>query len=241
MIREGFDDYRAASSAPDAPDADLQRLVERIVREELQNLVAGAERLDRAPTQPDVFALMQWLAPFIRETIVDAIRIGLSIHGTGSAQSASGDSADGNAAGALPPVADFAAALAAVRAREQQPAAAERRDGTADSQLGGPAVIEDGGDAATPALLSGHVTVLVSPFEGFADVQHFLHDLARLPKVFDVKPKRFTGGRLYVTFGTEYGDTQALADVILTELAPYRPMLRSVQSDFLELLLRPQE
>lgn len=217
-------------------DAELTALVERVVKQELDALVARANVLHRPIEAAEVLELLQWLGPWVTQVVFDAIKLGMSLRegeAPAAAQalvlpqggpapverSASQEAASAEPSAITPIRTPVAAAPAPTPERPEEVEAAA-------------------GAGASPWLLSGHVTLLVSPFEGFTEVQRFLRDLSRIPRIFDVKPKRFSGGRLYISLGTEYTDTQTLADILATELSPYRPVLRSVQNDFVEFLLR---
>jgi hypothetical protein len=100
------------------------------------------------------------------------------------------------------------------------------------------AMAPSGGDQGPmPWLMTGQVTLLVSPFQTFAEVQRFIRDLGKVPRVYEVRPKRFSSGRLYAVLNTEYADSAALADALVTELITYRPRRRSVQTNLVELVL----
>lgn len=99
----------------------------------------------------------------------------------------------------------------------------------------------DSGEAephtATAATMRAQIIVLASPFAGFNQVQQFLRRLERIHDIADVRPKRFSTGRLFVTLRADWLDTPTVADLLVTELAAYHPTVREVRGDTIELLL----
>ncbi|MCX6023053.1 MAG: hypothetical protein NTZ05_15255 [Chloroflexi bacterium] len=124
-----------------------------------------------------------------------------------------------------------AAPLAAGGAETEPPAVALPTENT---QMGG----AEQQPFATAVVTRPQVIVLASPFAGFNQVQQFLRRLERIPDIADVRPKRFSTGRLFVTLRADWLDTPAVADLLVRELAAYHPTLREVRGDTIELLLQ---
>ncbi|MEK7215476.1 MAG: hypothetical protein AAB289_07775 [Chloroflexota bacterium] len=89
------------------------------------------------------------------------------------------------------------------------------------------------------AVLDGSMTLVVSPFQGYVDVQRFIRDLERTGLVQGVRPKRFANGRLFVLLQADSGDTRSLAQSLIEAVPQYRLSLRSLQQDLVEMVLEP--
>jgi len=85
---------------------------------------------------------------------------------------------------------------------------------------------------STPFLLAA------GPFDRFTEVQAFQDALLRISRITQVRPLSFKEGRLELEITSQYTDAQTLVDSVTTSLAPYRPAVRGVSSDRVELGIR---
>ncbi len=220
-----------SGSTPDSNDSEIRRLVRDLVRKEFNEL--AAKLTAEKQQQVDPMVIFQQLLPMIQQTIFESIRLGMSMgEGTATQQPSQGELVES------PFVGSFESDSPVTQTEAKgQPSSFDSDSVSGD--VNPPAESDTNGNGMPPWLFTGQVTLLVSPFKGFGEVHKFLKDLANVPQVHDIKPHRFSGGRLYITLDTECLDTKALADILETELVPYHPTLRSVQSNLIELLLRP--
>lgn len=280
------------SSWDDATVEQLRRMVEDAVRRSLDEARPRLAALLTPPTVElsETLSLAQWISPFVRDTIFEAMRFAVSLQRELALPTA--QYPPPTLVQFTPPTPAPAQAQPAPEAPLWQPTMSGGFEpATAQPAPSAPTAYANGGPSVAPApaptplplpvpapdvqrspwdvpptvaveaaqapaeaeaagelgsgvsvapwLVGGQVTLLASPFEGFADVQRFLDHLNHLHRVHDVRPKRFSAGRLYVTLGTDFPDAAALADALETELARYRPSIRSVQTDLIELIIRP--
>lgn len=212
-----------------------EKLVDDALNKNLEDLLSELSSSQRGVEPSEVVALLLWFAPFLKKAIFEAVELGMSLQETRAVKSLLPGPTSNGTQGFVEHQNGHSSLESGPSSQSPIPQAVA--DETARIHEGPSA--EDNLEVVSPWLANGRVTVLVSPFKGFAEVQKFLRDLERVPGIYDVKPKRFSAGRLCMTLGTEHADINTLVDRLETELSPYRPTPCSVQNDFVELLLKP--
>ena len=197
---------------------DLHQLVEQVLRQELAHF---SVELQRNASDVNSMPIIERMVPIIHETVLEAVRLGIAL-----------------GRGEEPALVASSAPAKADAKQVQAPAAVEQWSQTAPTSEA-PVEPVDASNIQASVIFNGTVTLVASPFERFVEVQRFQRLLERIPRISSVKPKRFAGGRLILIIETEFADTQSLADTLLTELALFRPTIRSAQRDLIELILKP--
>ena len=199
-------------------NTDLHQLVEQVLREELAHL---STEFQRSANEANSVTIIERMVPIIHESVLEAVRLGIALgRGEESALVALSASAEADV-------------------KQVQPATSVEQLSQVAPTTEVPQEPEDASDMQASVIFNGTTTLVASPFEKFVEVQRFQRLLERIPRISSVKPKRFVGGRLILIIETEFADTRSLADTLLTELALFRPTLRTMQGDLIELILKP--
>lgn len=205
-------------SVPAIDEPELRAAVRRILR-----------RLDSYPgggtAQPPVAAVVSWLAPLVQELVFDSVRFGVGL------------------AGGSPPGSRVGAGAAGAGARSGESRSATPSAGATSRQRRRRWVDTEGLTGTLPAQgsytpLSTPFTLAAGPFDRFTEVQTFQEALLRIPRITAVRPVSFQTGRLELSVTSQFTDAQTLVDSCTTNLAPYRPLVRGMASDHVELAIR---
>lgn len=227
------------SAPPAYVEAALREAVRSAIRAQLAALGVDASRSAPVTPRADEAALLQWLAPAVRELVLESVRAGLAVQAgdtpLAAAAGAAGRSGSSTPTEALPTDRRTGSALAH-GAASATPAAPVAASGPHGPQAPYPAAAS--ADLAIIPAVTGAFLLVAGPFERFTQVRDFLEDVARIPRIIEAKPRSFTGGQLVAAVQSEYTDAQTLVDRLTTDLAPYRVVIRSVQKGQIELLIR---
>ncbi|GEM_PF-2978034 len=222
---------------------EVERRVAAAVRERVKKLAAATPATAPTPNGPAPATVpIEALAAVLEQVIFDAIRFGLSLASRPLPQAAATPTRQlaVEAPAAQPEEAQGPGGPTGgmgVQAPTPQAGAAQRR-----SPRGAPPEPAVPQPAAAPQETPGEawqfddqVTLVASPFTDYAAVMRFMRDLEKVPRLWDVKPRRFTAGKLYVSFRTELPDVEVLVDTLRTALALYQPEVHSFSHALIDI------